>query len=117
MECLSDLVCTVPLPTGLMEAAEDKVIDYNILMKDFPVKQLLEADSLESIQTAVAAVWNHFGRIVSTAFPPQRCIYLVEAISRDLLVQLLKVCVASKVTTVSLCTEFHIELFWWGREK
>ena len=76
--------------TGLKEAHE-KVSDYNPLMKDFPVNELLAANSLETIQASVAAVYNHLRKIRTTSYPTQRAIYLVEAISRDLSAQLLKV--------------------------
>ena len=49
------------------------------------MKQLLEADSLESIQTAVAAICNHLRlKIRSTAYPPLRCIQFMEAVSREM---------------------------------
>jgi dynein heavy chain 1 len=76
--------------TGLKEA-QDKVNDYSPLMKDFPVNELLAAGTLETIKLAVAAVYTHLRKIRTTSYPAQRAIYLVEAISRDLSTQLLKV--------------------------
>ena len=89
-------------PTGLKEA-QDKVNDYNPLMKDFPVNELLAASSLESIQAAVAAIYTHLRKIRSTSYPAQRSIYLVESISRDLSTQLLKVCVVHVVELHCVC--------------
>ena len=60
-------------------------------MKDFPVNELLAAGTLETIKQAVAAVYAHLRKIRTTSYPAQRAIYLVEAISRDLSTQLLKV--------------------------
>ena len=65
--------------------------DYNPLMKDFPIDELHAASSLEAIQSAVAAIYGHLRKIRTTSYPAQRAIYLVEAISRDLNTQLLKV--------------------------
>lgn len=65
--------------------------DYVILMKDFPVNELLAANSMESIQAAVSAIYNHLKKLKSTLYPAQRAVLLIEAISRDLSGQLLKV--------------------------
>ena len=65
--------------------------DFSPLMKDFPVNELLAAGTLETIKLAVAAVYTHLRKIRTTSYPAQRAIYLVEAISRDLNTQLLKV--------------------------
>lgn len=93
LNCMCKLyLCPPPLPlsSGLKEA-QDKVNDYSPLMKDFPVNELLAAGSLEAIRVAVAAVYTHLRKIRTTSYPAQRAIYLVEAISRDLSTQLLKV--------------------------
>ena len=93
------------LPPGLKEA-QDKVNDYSPLMKDFPVNELLAAGSLEAIRGAVSAVYAHLRKIRTTSYPAQRAIYLVEAISRDLSTQLLKVCVCvcGSVCLIYNCT-------------
>ena len=60
-------------------------------MKDFPINDLLATGSLDSIRLAVAAIYNHLRKIRNTSYPAQRAVFLVEAISRDLSSQLLKV--------------------------
>ena len=75
---------------GLKEAQE-KVNDYNPLMKEFPIQELHAANNLDAIKTAVLAIYNHLRKVRTTNYPAQRSIYLVEAISRDLNTQLLKV--------------------------
>ena len=67
------------------------VNDYNPLMKDFPLNDLLSATELERIRQALAAIFLHLRKIRSTKYPIQRALRLVEAISRDLSTQLLKV--------------------------
>lgn len=60
-------------------------------MKDFPIDELHAASSLEAIQFSVASIYGHLRKIRTTSYPAQRAIFLVEAISRDLNTQLLKV--------------------------
>ena len=67
------------------------VNDYNPLMKDFPLNDLLSATELERIRLALAAIFLHLRKIRGTKYPIQRALRLVEAISRDLSSQLLKV--------------------------
>ena len=76
--------------TGLKQALA-MVNDYNPLMKDFPINDLLSATELERIRSAVIAIFNHLRKIRNTKYPIQRSLRLVEAISRDLSNQLLKV--------------------------
>lgn len=75
---------------GLKEAVE-KVKDYGPLMKEFPLNDLLAAGDLVAIKTSVAIIFNHLKKIRNTAYPVHRAICLVEAISRDLNGQMLKV--------------------------
>ncbi len=65
--------------------------DYNPLMKDFPLNDLLSATELDRIRVALQAIFNHLRKIRSTKYPIQRALRLVEAISRDLSAQILKV--------------------------
>ena len=67
------------------------VNDYNPLMKDFPLNDLLSATELDRIRVALQAIFTHLRKIRSTKYPIQRALRLVEAISRDLSQQLLKV--------------------------
>ncbi|XP_065208173.1 dynein heavy chain, cytoplasmic isoform X2 [Planococcus citri] len=76
--------------TGLKQALAT-VNDYNPLMKDFPINNLLSATELDRIREAVQQIFQHLRKIRSTKYPMQRALKLVEAISRDLNTQLLKV--------------------------
>lgn len=76
--------------TGLKQALA-MVADYNPLMKDFPINDLLSATELEKIRSAVQLIFSHLRKIRSTKYPIQRALRLIEAISRDLSQQLLKV--------------------------
>jgi dynein heavy chain 1, cytosolic len=76
--------------TGLKQALA-MVADYNPLMKDFPTNDLLSATELERIRSAVQLIFIHLRRVRSTKYPIQRALRLIEAISRDLSQQLLKV--------------------------
>ncbi|XP_064603299.1 cytoplasmic dynein 1 heavy chain 1-like isoform X2 [Liolophura sinensis] len=76
--------------TGLKQAMAT-VNNYNPLMKDFPLNDLLSATELDKIRQAVQAIFSHLRKIRNTKYPIQRALRLVEAISRDLSSQLLKV--------------------------
>ena len=76
--------------TGLKQALA-VVNDYNPLMKDFPLNDLLSATELDRIRVAVQAIFNHMRKIRTTKYPIQRALRLLEAISRDLSTQMLKV--------------------------
>lgn len=67
------------------------VNDYNVLMKDFPLNDLLSATELDKIRSALLAIFAHLRKIRNTKYPIQRALRLVEAISRDLQGQMLKV--------------------------
>ena len=76
--------------TGLKQALAT-VNDYNPLMKDFPINDLLSATELDRIRTSVQAIFTHLRKIRNTKYPIQRALRLVEAISRDVSSQMLKV--------------------------
>lgn len=76
--------------TGLKQAIAT-VNDYNPLMKDFPINDLLSATELDRIKGSVQAIFSHLRKIRNTKYPIQRALRLVEAISRDVVSQMLKV--------------------------
>ncbi|KAK3912297.1 Dynein heavy chain, cytoplasmic [Frankliniella fusca] len=76
--------------TGLKQALS-YVNDYNPLMKDFPINDLLSATELDRIRVAIQQIFSHLRKVRSTKYPMQRALKLVEAISRDLSSQLFKV--------------------------
>ncbi|KFD71623.1 hypothetical protein M514_05338 [Trichuris suis] len=76
--------------TGLKHAI-DMVNDYNLLMKDFPINDLLSAVEMDRIRAAIATIFGHLRKIRNTRYPIARCLRLIEAISRDLQLQMLKV--------------------------
>lgn len=65
---------------------------YNQLMKDFPLNELLAATDLDKIQEAVVFIFGHLNKKLKLSpYPVRRALPLVEAISRDLNDQLLRV--------------------------
>ncbi|WVQ81477.1 hypothetical protein IAT38_003601 [Cryptococcus sp. DSM 104549] len=77
--------------TGLKEAA-DLVHKHNILMKDFPLDELLAATDLEKIQEAIYLIFAHINKKLKLSpYPIRRTLPLVEAISSDFNDQMLKV--------------------------
>lgn len=76
--------------TGLKEAL-DKVKNYNLLMKDFPMHELLSANDLSRLKNSITTIFNHLKRVRSTRYPVNRILRFIEAISRDLSAQMIKV--------------------------
>lgn len=60
-------------------------------MKDFPLEQLLSATELDRIRDALVVIFTHLKKIKLSQYPIQRCLRLIEAISKDLMSQILKV--------------------------
>ena len=85
---------------GLKQALAN-VNDYNPLMKDFPLNDLLSATELDRIRSALQAIFLHLRKIRTTKYPILRAFRLVEAISRDLSNQLLKVLGTRRITHIS----------------
>lgn len=74
--------------TGLKEAMK-KVKEYNQLMRDFPLDELLSATSLPKIQDAISQIFAHLNKKLRICpYPIRRALPLVEAISADLDAQL-----------------------------
>ena len=67
------------------------VKDYNQLMKDFPINDLLSASQLNKISEALQQIFSHLKKVRATKYPVNRIIKLMEALSRDLTTQLMKV--------------------------
>jgi dynein heavy chain 1 len=77
--------------TGL-KAATEKVNRYNLLMKEFPINELLSATDVDRINDSIVQIFGHFNKKLKLSpYPVARALPLVEAISRDLNEQLLKV--------------------------
>ena len=92
--------------TGLKDM-QDKVLDYRVLMKDFPIKELLTSNSLEAITLAILNIFSHLKKIRNTQYPTDRAIGLVEAISHDILTQLVKVLSTYQLMNITF-TEFEV---------
>ncbi|CAF1486992.1 unnamed protein product [Rotaria sordida] len=76
--------------TGL-KSAMDTVKDHSVLMKDFPINDLLSANELDKIRTALTTIFQHLKKLRSTRYPVSRAGRLMEAVSQDLMQQMLKV--------------------------
>ncbi|KAF7729943.1 hypothetical protein EC973_003356 [Apophysomyces ossiformis] len=77
--------------TGLKEGME-LVHKYNQLMKDFPLNELLSATDVDKIRESLGLIFGHLNKKLKLSpYPIRRALPLVEAISRDLNDQLVKV--------------------------
>lgn len=80
-------------------------------MKDFPINDLLSAMELDRIRTALQLIFQHLKKIRSTKYPMQRALKLVEAISRDLNSQLLKVVTSFLCKVKLFCLLFDYRVY------
>ncbi|GEM09361.1 cytoplasmic dynein heavy chain 1 [Rhodotorula toruloides] len=84
--------------TGLNDAFKI-VHDYNVLMKDFPLNELLAATDLNKIKDSINQIFLHVNKKLKLSpYPVRRILPLVEAISRDLENQLHKVLSSQRLT-------------------
>ena len=76
----------ISFDTGLTDTQEH---DYLQLIKDFPIKDLLAADSPSTVMVAISNIL-HLEKLRNTNYPIERAFALVEAISQEFLSQLVK---------------------------
>lgn len=68
-----------------LKKTADMVNNYNILMRDFPLNELLSATSLGRIEEALLQIFQHLNKKLKLCqYPIRRALLLVEAISGDL---------------------------------
>eukprot|EP01054_Gregarina_sp_Poly1_P003174 Gregarina_sp_Poly_1__3173@NODE_18_length_21885_cov_39_980383_g16_i0_p1_GENE_NODE_18_length_21885_cov_39_980383_g16_i0NODE_18_length_21885_cov_39_980383_g16_i0_p1_ORF_typecomplete_len4767_score865_14AAA_6/PF12774_7/1_5e149AAA_6/PF12774_7/8_3e02AAA_6/PF12774_7/9_7DHC_N2/PF08393_13/4_2e02DHC_N2/PF08393_13/9_6e02DHC_N2/PF08393_13/4_6e02DHC_N2/PF08393_13/2_6e02DHC_N2/PF08393_13/1_9e118AAA_8/PF12780_7/2_6e03AAA_8/PF12780_7/5_6e02AAA_8/PF12780_7/7_5AAA_8/PF12780_7/2_2e91DHC_N1/PF08385_12/1_1e85DHC_N1/P len=83
--------------TGVQRKLED-VSSVNQMMKDFPINDLLSASTLEELKHALQAIFTQFRKLKNAhAYPISRAWQLVEAISRDLTSQMMKILAAERL--------------------
>ncbi|KAJ9657280.1 dynein heavy chain [Neophaeococcomyces mojaviensis] len=70
--------------TGLKRAL-DKVRNYNVLMRDFPLEELSAATTLSKVMDALESIFSHLNKKLRICpYPIRRALKLVEGISLDL---------------------------------
>ena len=75
---------------GLKEALA-KAIDYNQLMKDFPIKELLTSSDLDTTRAALQNILLALKKLRNTKYPVKRAISFISIISDDLCRHLIQV--------------------------
>lgn len=85
-----------------LEEKRALVSDYNLLMKDFPLNEMVSAADLEKIRDAIVNIFSHFKKLRISKYPLARAQRLAEAISRDLNVQLLKILSAKRIMHIDM---------------
>ena len=69
-----------------------KSAKVSAVMKDFPINELLSSNTLADIAAAITVIFLHVKKINNNdAYEPTRFLSFLEALSRDLLVQILKI--------------------------
>ncbi|CCH41669.1 Cytoplasmic dynein 1 heavy chain 1 [Wickerhamomyces ciferrii] len=67
-----------------IKEATARAADYNKLMKDIPLNELLVAEDLDKVEEALVLILSHLKKIKLTSYPVSRALPFVEAISSDL---------------------------------
>jgi len=69
-----------------------KSTKVSAVMKDFPINELLSANTMQDISAAIGVIFISVKKINNNdAYEPSRFLSFLEALSRDLLVQILKI--------------------------
>ncbi|VDK17416.1 unnamed protein product [Anisakis simplex] len=87
--------------TGLKQAMA-MVNDYNVLMKDLPLNELMAATDMDAIRIALVNIFLHMKKLRNTKYPIQRALRFVEAISKDVYTQMLKVLGTRRLMNIPL---------------
>ncbi|GBB84618.1 hypothetical protein RclHR1_01120006 [Rhizophagus clarus] len=74
-----------------LKKSKERAVSYNQLMKNFPINELLSAPDLNKIGESLGIIFTHLKRLRRSSYPVKKALAFVEAISRDLNDQLLKV--------------------------
>jgi dynein heavy chain 1, cytosolic len=97
----------------------DIVKDYNFLMRDFPINDLLTSIELPKISDSLQAIFLHLKKIRSCKYPIDRFYKLIELISKDFYNQMMKVLMNKKLMHYNydlfennLASIFEIFKFW-----
>ncbi|KAI0242051.1 dynein heavy chain [Massospora cicadina] len=94
--------------TGHQEASE-RVSKYNQVMKDFPISDLLAATDVDRLTDALVQVHAHLHKkLKNSPYPVRRSIQFVEAISRDMTDQLLKILGTRRLMYIDYADFDHI---------
>uniref|UniRef100_A0A915BJF8 Dynein heavy chain, cytoplasmic n=6 Tax=Parascaris univalens TaxID=6257 RepID=A0A915BJF8_PARUN len=88
--------------TGLKQAMA-MVNDYNVLMKDLPLNELMAATDMDAIGVALINIFTHMKKLRNTKYPIARALRFVEAISKDVYTQMLKVLGTRRLMNIPLC--------------
>lgn len=67
------------------------VADYNQLMKDLPLNELMSAVDIDGLRAALDNVVQHLKKVKGTRYPMDKFQAFLSTISRDLHIQLVKV--------------------------
>ena len=93
---------------GMSEEGKDKdrVVRYAQFLRDMPIKRLLAATDLAEISRALDAVFHHLKQIKRVDYPLARLIALMQALSRDTVMQVHTVLSARHLMSLPSYDEF-----------
>lgn len=92
--------------TGL-EKALQICTTSNLIMHDFPVNDLLSANTIENVERAVVTIFNHMKKIKhGDSYPVAKAQQIVDLVSKDVMNQMLKVLGRGRLMALEW-EEFH----------
>jgi dynein heavy chain 1 len=69
-----------------------KAQEYNLILKDSPINSLISATDLKSVLNSIVLTFNHFKTLRSSnSYPIKRVLEMLEAFSRDVTKQMIKI--------------------------
>ncbi|VDN07087.1 unnamed protein product [Thelazia callipaeda] len=93
--------------TGLKQTLA-MVNDYNVLMKDLPLNELMGATDMDGIKNALVNIFTHMKKLRNTKYPIARALRFVEAISKDVSTQMLKALGTRRLMNIPLGDFDHL---------
>ena len=80
---------------------EEKVKVYTDLLRDFPIRKLIEAVTINDLKDSITLVFKHLKHVNRIKYPLRRAVALVHTVSRDIAVQLRGIINAKKPMLLS----------------
>jgi len=84
-----------------LTACQEKVKIYNDLLRDFPIRNLIEAVTMNGLKESLSQIFKHLKHIARLKYPLKRAVALVHTISRDVAFQLKSIVAAKRPMLLS----------------
>eukprot|EP01133_Synstelium_polycarpum_P001082 gene1082-1226_t len=89
-----------------LKRAQEKVLNYKTLVKDFPITPLLTANDVEAVSQAIMHIFSHLKKSKNAHYPIERYLALLEAVGKDMCAKVLQILKQKQLMHVEY-TEFE----------